>query len=408
MKHQFSVTTMWDSRVMNLKTKQSRVMLCVVLNRERFKLSIKIQCTHDDYNKAIGGRSLSSGQKEIRSDISAFVLKAESLLEKLNEPTKETFLKFFKSDVNLSNGSKVDAFMLFQQRFDSLTDEGRFGTAHSVRCGWYSWKSFRKELFLEDIDENFLKSYRAWMLKKGVSTTTIGMYTRHLRHVYNQAVTDGLISGSSKPFKNIVIGSSMKSKDVLYPAQLKALWDYRTDSVRENRAVAFFFFCYLCNGMNFKDVGMLKFKNIQGNVLSYVREKTKRTKNNRAEIKIYLHDAIKKIIDVWGNESRKPDDFIFSLLPKYKSEKHLDDTIVRYKRMSNKMLAKIGRDLGFEVHVCLNLARHSFATKHKIDGTPIAFIADSMGHSSTSVTEHYLKSLPTENLAQMNSQLLNF
>jgi integrase/recombinase XerD len=83
-------------------------------------------------------------------------------------------------------------------------------------------------------------------------------------------------------------------------------------------------------------------------------------------------------------------------------------TIKRYKRVSNKMLAKIGKELGFEVHLCLNLARHSYATKMKIDGVSVAAISDALGHTTTTTTEHYMKSLPNEQLKLMSSSLLAF
>lgn len=407
MKKQFSISTLWDSRSIK-PNKQSRIMLCVTINRERFKLSIKLYSTQSDYEKAVGGRSLSEHQKELRSEILSFVMKAESLLERLNEPSKEIFLRFFKSDSNLSISSKVEVYSLFQIRYDELVKESRYGSAECVKVAKKSFANYKNNLYLEDIDESFLKGYKQWMLQKKLSTTTVGIYLRTLRAIYNAAINDGLISGSSKPFKNICINSSVKSKSVLYPVQLKALWEYRSESKRDQRAIAFFFFCYLGNGMNFRDAGYLKFKDIKGDVLSFVRQKTKRTKNDNSEIKIHLQDAMKKIIDVWGNKSKNSDDYIFPLVAKYTNEKHLIDTIVRYKRTSNKCLTRIGNELGFDVHLCLNLARHSFATKQKLDGTPIAFISDAMGHSSMTVTEHYLKSLPDSNLAQLNSKLLMF
>ena len=82
--------------------------------------------------------------------------------------------------------------------------------------------------------------------------------------------------------------------------------------------------------------------------------------------------------------------------------------INRYKSLSNQKLSKIGTELGFGVHLCLNLARHSYATKMKIDGCPIGFIGEALGHSNTSTTEHYLKSLPNENLKIMSENLLSF
>ena len=77
-------------------------------------------------------------------------------------------------------------------------------------------------------------------------------------------------------------------------------------------------------------------------------------------------------------------------------------------QISNKVLSKIGVGLGFDVHLCINLARHSFATSHKLNGTPVSFISDALGHSSMVTTEHYMKSLPTDMLRDLNSKLLSF
>lgn len=404
----FSVSTMWDSRAIRPDNK-SRVMLCVVLpNRSSFKLSLKIQCTKADYEKVMSGRSLNVYQQGLRKEISSFVLKGEELIERLAEPTKEIFLRFFKSDNNLSVSSKVDVYSLFQNKIDALNLEERFGTAENCRCAMKSFKRFKKELYLEDIDEQFINRYKAYNLSNKVSLTTIGIYLRNLRSIFNKAEDDGLVSGSKKPFKNIVIGSSVKSKSVLYPEQLKLLWNYRSDSIRDRRAIAMFFFCYLNNGMNFKDVGMLKYKNINGDILSFVREKTKRTKGSTSEIRVYLSDTSKKIIDEWGNPKQHPDNFIFQFVSKYTSPKHHEDTIIRYKRYANKSLKRIGNELGFKVSLCLNLARHSYATVQKISGTPVSFISDAMGHSSMAVTSHYLKQLPDANLKVLNQNLLSF
>ena len=161
--------------------------------------------------------------------------------------------------------------------------------------------------------------------------------------------------------------------------------------------------------MNFYDAALLKYKNIQGNMLTFIRHKTKNTTTSGGkEIKVYLHDLTKEIIKEWGNKSTAPDNFIFPLLNKNMSALQAQNTIRRYKRVSNKMLAKIGRELGFEVHLCLNLARHSYATKMKIDGVSVAAISDALGHTTTTTTEHYMKSLPNEQLKLMSSSLLNF
>lgn len=305
----YSVSTFWDKR-------GERVMLLVNLNRQQFSLSIRLYCSQVDYQKATSGRMLTSAQKKIRDKLTDSIMKAETLLSRLKEPSKESFLKFFKSDMNLSVGSMVEVYPLFKIKIDVLEGEQRFGTAENHRNSLQSFKSFKKELYLEDITESFIKGYKDYMFKRKRSSTTIGIYLRNLRAIYNQAIEDGLISGTMKPFKNIQLGNHAKSKSVLYPQQLKQLWEYRCESKRANRVIAFFFFSYLCNGMNFKDIGHLKWKNINGDILSFVREKTKNTKRDESEIRVYLCDAAKKIIEIWGSKKRNPDDYIFEFMPK--------------------------------------------------------------------------------------------
>jgi hypothetical protein len=120
----YSVSTFWDKRA-------GRIMLSINLNRTRFSLSIHLYCSQSDYLKAKSGRMLTSEQKKLRDRIYSCVLKAEELLSRLNEPTKESFIKFYKSDLNLSSGSKVDCFALLQAKFVELESEERFGSAKS-------------------------------------------------------------------------------------------------------------------------------------------------------------------------------------------------------------------------------------------------------------------------------------
>ena len=125
-------------------------------------------------------------------------------------------------------------------------------------------------------------------------------------------------------------------------------------------------------------------------------------------IQVYLHDDMKKIIEQFGNPSRHPDDNVFPVLTKDTSLLKQEADKWRHKRVANNMLTRIGIKLGFDVHLCINLARHSFATTLKLSGTPVSFFSDALGHTNIITTEHYLKSIPTENLENISSQLLQF
>jgi site-specific recombinase XerD len=121
-----------------------------------------------------------------------------------------------------------------------------------------------------------------------------------------------------------------------------------------------------------------------------------------------MHDLTKEIIRKWGNPNQNPDSYIFGLVKPEMTPFEIQQKVNKQKNISNILLSRIGRRLGFNVHLCLNLARHSFATTLKTNSTSVAAISDAMGHSNTTVTEHYMKSLPNENLKIMSNSLLAF
>ena len=412
MKQQtFSVSPYWDSRAMDVKTKMSRIMVTVNIDSRQFRITLKLKSTKSEFNKAISStRTLSDSAKSVRKELNDYLAKAEKILERLSNPSQETFTRLFKSETDLFLTNKTSIVPFFEHKVSELFNEDRFSTSSGCKLALTSLLKYKTAgINFEDVDEKFLKGYVTWMVSKGNSNTTAQIYLRNLRSIFNDVISKGIIAEKHYPFKGFVFGAKVKSKAVLYPEQLKALLNYETKGVRETRAKAFFFFLYLSNGMNFYDAALLKYKNIQGNMLTFIRHKTKNTTTSGGkEIKVYLHDLTKEIIKEWGNKSTAPDNFIFPLLNKNMSALQAQNTIRRYKRVSNKMLAKIGRELGFEVHLCLNLARHSYATKMKIDGVSVAAISDALGHTTTTTTEHYMKSLPNEQLKLMSSSLLTF
>jgi integrase/recombinase XerD len=148
---------------------------------------------------------------------------------------------------------------------------------------------------------------------------------------------------------------------------------------------------------------------LKGDIITFVRQKTKFTTTTGVkEIKVYVHEELLKIINKWGTAQRMPENYIFPVIKNSSDFIAADKARAKMKKVCNHKLSEIGRQLGFEVHLCLNLARHSFATMLKISGTPVSFISDAMGHTNTVTTEHYLKSLPIENMKEISSQLMSF
>jgi integrase len=78
----------------------------------------------------------------------------------------------------------------------------------------------------------------------------------------------------------------------------------------------YWIFIYLCNGLNVKDLCLLKWKNIDGDWLRYERAKTSRTKKDGKLISVSLKPEAKAIISRWGLPSLSPDSYLFPHLSK--------------------------------------------------------------------------------------------
>lgn len=406
----YSVSLFFQHKVKMKGTDLSPICLTINLKGGiQFRRRLKLYSTKDNFEKALSFTGGNEEVKELRKEMNNYVAKAEVILDRLSNPTKEIFTKYFTSETGLSfSNKKTDITFYFNDTIEELKKENRISTSIGYKLARNSLLRFKKRIFFEDIDQRFVKEYGNWITEQGYTRTTAGIYLKYLRALLNKVVKDGMVINKHNPFQNFSTGSRVKSKEVLYPDQIKKLWEYQPVGIREERAKDYFFFSYLMSGLNFKDVCYLKYSNINGDMLSFVRSKTKNTNRKAKEIKVYLHPEAKKIIEKRGNKFLTPETYIFPITNGYKNYADMETARHRNKRVINKMLTNIGKKLEFNVHVCLGIARHSFATTLKLNGTPISFISDALGHSNSIITEHYLKALPDEKYKMLSESLLNF
>jgi integrase len=383
------------------------VKLTVNIKGNQFRIGIKLHTTPDMFKRATSWKgSVPKDAKQLKADIDVYLQKARDILKNYPQADQQMFTNLFKSEADLKHSGKTDLSVLFKQKIDELTKEDRAGSIFFYNQAMEVFKRFNKDFYLEDITESYLKEFAAWWVNRDNSIATAQIYFRCLRHIFNRAIKDGYIAQGHYPFKDFSIGTSSRSKSVLYAEQLKALWEYQPNGYGETRSKDYFFFLYLCNGMNLKDALLLKASDIHEETIRFVRKKTSKTKKDTKEIVVYLHPEARRIITEWGNSDG--DSYIFPCLNDTKNDierKHRKDI---FARNLNRDLKRIGRKLKFKVPLNLNLARHSFATRLKLDGVPVSFISDAMGHGDTRTTEHYLKSLPDSSYKKISDSLLSF
>ena len=91
-------------------------------------------------------------------------------------------------------------------------------------------KKFKKKLTFDEITGKFLNDYEKWMINSGNSSTTVGIYLRSLRTIFNQAIDKGIINKDIYPFKKKIfqIAAGRNIKKALNLQEVEMIFKYET------------------------------------------------------------------------------------------------------------------------------------------------------------------------------------
>ncbi|MEO5946515.1 MAG: site-specific integrase, partial [Chitinophagaceae bacterium] len=267
-------------------------------SKKRYKTNIDL--TEADWTKLKSDNLRDKELKTLKIKINALVSKAGKIIENLKPFSFNGFEKqFYENAIDL-NGLKLSS--LFESYISIHNKKGSVGTAISYQSTINSLNGFKSNLSLYDITSDFLEEYESFMIGNGKSNSTIGIYLRQLRAIFNDAISRNLISKENYPFGKskyrIPVGSNIKK--ALSNDEIQLLLKHSPINIEEQRALDFWIFSYLSNGMNFCDILRLKPENIKNNFILYIRSKTKNTKKgSQNQIKVPMHPRALKIITKW-------------------------------------------------------------------------------------------------------------
>ena len=285
---------------------------------------------------------------------------------------------------------------------ENLKKENRLRYAGMYEISYNSFIKFNKHLDIpfSDIDVAWLKRYEAWGKSQNLSVSTISTRIRHLRAVFNLALSEHAIKSDCYPFHTYKVSKLNRAtaKRALSKTDIQNIMEYQGKSPMEQLAIDLFTFSYLCAGINFIDMAKLKQSNIQENQLVYNREKTKKL------IIVPLQEPAMQIIEKYNN-GKSP--FIFPILSNFhKSEVQVANRLHKVLAKINKHLKEIGVKLNLPIPLTTYVARHSFATVLKRAGVSTSIISESLGHSSERITQVYLDSFDKEQIDTAMKALL--
>lgn len=325
------------------------------------------------------------------------------------KPFHKKFPLLFDADVKQGNISYT-----YLQMIRKFIRAGRIANAVSYHCSYVSLKKFRGDLGFAAITVDYLTEYELWLKGQDISKTTIGIYLRPLRAVFNEAIDAKIIRRENcYPFgkRKYRIPSSKKTKKALELDDIQKIYFYECDPelLGEQQAKDYWLFSYFGNGMNPKDIANLRYEYIDGDYLSFERSKTEHTlRSEPITITFFLTDDMKKIIERWGNKDKSPRNYIFPILQHGLTPLRQYELIQNFVGVINDWMKRILANLGIDKKATTYVARHTFSTVLKRSGASTEYIQEALGHAEKSTTEVYLDSFPKEMKKEFASRLISF
>jgi integrase/recombinase XerD len=379
------------------------VTIRVTYDRKKKYYPTGIKLKVEDFQRIMNARRRNETDNKLFKKIHDKVNKAMNAADKL---TVFTYGKF--EEIYLDNKEASDSLRhAFDKYIDELKKENRLGTAISYQVANASIERYRKGLKFADVTPAILKKYEAWMLENGKSKTTVGIYLRSLRTIFNRAKIDKALYPFGK--NRYTIPTSRNIKKALTVDEIARIFNYKSKhGSPEDMAKDYWIFIYLCNGLNVKDLCLLKRKDIDGDILRYERAKTQLSERNTEKILVSLKPQAKAIIAKWGQPSINPHSYIFPHIQPGMNPAQQRGTYQQVTKRINKYMKRIAERIEISKPVTTYFARHSFATILKRSGASMEFISEALGHSDLKTTRNYLAGFEAETIHKTTDALIAF
>ncbi len=382
------------------------VKIRITHNRYSKYFATSYALTIQDFNKVMG-KAPREDFKDIRKKLIEKEEEARIVIRDIDVFSFEEYTS------TCQNGGKkeTDVYVLFSQKIEKLNHQLRVKTGRTYNTTRTALKTFSKSdsLPIQRITVKFLEDFEQWMLKRNRSITTVGIYCRNIRSVFNDAIADGIVKHESYPFgrRKYQIPTGRSIKKALRKDDVLKILNYQANNEIEAYSRDMWIFSYLANGMNFTDIANLMKDSIVDGFLVFNRSKTIRsTRSNPILIKVFISKQMHEITQRWSNTDDSNDKYLFPILKQGMNPEQQANRVELAIRSINYHIGKIAKSVGIDKKVTTYTARHSFSTVLKRSGASVEFISESLGHQNISTTRHYLDSFEDDEKIKWSEKLL--
>lgn len=361
----------------------------------------------EDFAKVMSSIKPRGREREIKSFITKKEVEANDIYNSLDPFNFQDFEFRLLNDLKVSNSFKEFTV----NHINHLEKIGNIGNAMNFRTALKSLQYYhtkinkRNELNFIDITPKWLEEYHHFMTStSGKSETTVSIYLRALRRLFNLAIDEKIIKPENYPFhtqtnkKGYKIPQGNKVKKALTKEDLRKLSEAQPMTPEQEKAKDFWFLSFYTQGMNINDILKLKNENITyingKQYIQYVRAKTRSTgSKSPKEKKIAVHPEAGRIIEKYSNKLATKNSYLFPILTASDSEFEIKTKTKNFTKFINQHIKKLAAAIDITSGLSTYWARHSFAVNAIKNGATILEISKALHHSDFKVTQNYIESL---------------
>ena len=304
------------------------------------------------------------------------VVSLDNLISELQGQFSESFIEFYEEKLNQYKNTKSISYNKhMESKLNNLKE--------------YLGK---KDLMFSELDVSFLNKYHSFLMskerKKGpLNSNSAASNLKAIRTIVYNAIDEGV--DIKNPFDKIKLKDSKVNRKKL---SIENITNLESLNLEKNsvlwHTLNYFLFAFYVAGTRISDIANLKWKNIQGNRLSFIMEKTDEGQT------IHLHPKALIILNYYKTKNCGSETYVFPILRDLPTDA---DELVTFKFLECKK-AKINRDLkriqkiaGIDVNIHFHISRHSFADIMRTKKISIYDISKLLGHSDIKITERYFR-----------------
>ena len=284
-----------------------------------------------------------------------------------------------------------------------LRAEGHFKTASNYLTAARSWSDFisHEKWSFTDMTSDKVAQYQRWLSEKGICLNTISAYMRALRAMFHRAAEN---ESTATPFAKVFTGRAKTQKRSITEKEMQQLcYLPLPEGTFLSLARDIFMFSFYAMGMPFVDIAYLKKSQVKNDTIHYARHKT----GQPVRVAVLL-----PMLQIMERYKDSTSEYVFPILSPRSSAKSrtpsesLHKTYRNELRRYNYSLHKLGKMIGLPHALSSYVVRHSWASIAYQRHVDVSLIGKALGHTKTSTTLLYIKSLFDPDLANANHTLM--